>query len=523
VPRAGHAAVVIGRWLYVLGGRGSSGPLASIERAPINIDGSLGMFQGTTQSLKSARTGHVAIVSGGWLYVLGGSDGTHALSSVERAPINGDGSLGSFAVDSVALVTARANMTSLHLGGTVYVIGGDDGTNAIPTVEQAQIADANMGALGMFTLASPALLVARSGPAGVIVGNFYYVLGGSSGGQPQRSLERASVNASGGLASAVADVTSLMTATENHASVTIGRALYVIGGDNSNNAVQIPDVERATVNDDGSLAQFTDMQTFNGRSGHSVVVTGSWAYAVGGYVGGSSVTTVDRATIDPMTGSITSSFGSASDSSGKQIALVNGRSGHGSVVIGNYLYVTGGYQQGNGAVASIERAPINPDGSLGDFSTYSVSLSTPRYGHVSLVSGGYLYIIGGVSGARPNLVYLKTVERAKISADGSLGAFGNVANVSLNTPRYAGSGIVLGSWLYILGGRMQDDGSSIASIERAPIGGDGTLGGFMTVAATLTPQRLDFSDVVVDDSALAVGGMKDTNSVLQSIDRLDLN
>jgi hypothetical protein len=253
-------------------------------------------------------------------------------------------------------MTARANMTSVRLGGSVYVIGGDDGTNAISTVEQAQVADANMGALGTFTLASPALLVARSGPAGVIVGNFYYVLGGSSGGQPQRSLERASINASGGLATAVADVTSLMTATENHASVTIGRALYVIGGDYNNNGTQIPDVERASLNDDGALAQFTDMQTFNARSGHSVVVTGGWVYAVGGYIGGTSVPTVDRATIDPMTGNITTSFGAASDMSGKQIALVNGRSGHGSVFIGNYLYVTGGYQQGSGAVCTSSAA-----------------------------------------------------------------------------------------------------------------------------------------------------------------------
>jgi hypothetical protein len=120
-------------------------------------------------------------------------------------------------------------------------------------------------------------------------------------------------------------------------------------------------------------------------------------------------------------------------------------------------------------------------------------------------------------------VFLKTVERAKIGSDGSLGSFGIVANVSLNTARYAASGIVVGSWLYMLGGRMQDDNSSIASIERAPIGSDGTLGAFTTVSATLTPQRLDFTDVVVDDSALAVGGMKDTSSILQSIDRLDLD
>jgi N-acetylneuraminic acid mutarotase len=76
------------------------------------------------------------------------------------------------------------------------------------------------------------------------------------------------------------------------------------------------------------------------------------------------------------------------------VSLTTARRGHASVVIGNYLYIVGGF--GDSPLNSIERAIIHADGSLGPFSPVpEVSLATARYGHTATVVGSYLYVIGG--------------------------------------------------------------------------------------------------------------------------------
>ena len=136
IARSSATTAVIQHWLYVVGGADGSGALNSVERAGINADGTIDSFDivdGTT--LVEARAGHTSVVIGDSLYVIGGSGAGGASSSVERARINADGSLGSFtSVPGVALATARSGHASALIGNAVYVIGGarTDGTKLVP-------------------------------------------------------------------------------------------------------------------------------------------------------------------------------------------------------------------------------------------------------------------------------------------------------------------------------------------------------------------------------------------------------
>jgi hypothetical protein len=107
-PRDGHTSAVIGHALYILGGNGRDGSLSSVERATINADGSLGAFATMPGSnLTTIRRAHTSVVIGGHLYIVGGF-GNALLNSIEQATIAADGTLGPFsALPDVTLATAR--------------------------------------------------------------------------------------------------------------------------------------------------------------------------------------------------------------------------------------------------------------------------------------------------------------------------------------------------------------------------------------------------------------------------------
>jgi hypothetical protein len=245
-PRASHTAAMIGHELYIMGGVGSVGALTSIEQASLNADGSLGEFTASAAKLTTARHGHTSVVIGPNLYVLGGSDGGSALSTVERATIDRDGALGPFAtVSGVTLATARQGHTSIVVGNSLYVIGG---------------------------LADRAL----------------------------DSVERATINADGSLEQfAPVARLQLTTARTGHSTTVVGRYLYVIGG--TSNTGLLNDFERAPIEADGSLGPFAPVAgstLSTPRSGHTTAMIGSGLYVVGGVGGGGPLSSVERAPLD---------------------------------------------------------------------------------------------------------------------------------------------------------------------------------------------------------------------------------
>jgi N-acetylneuraminic acid mutarotase len=185
-------------------------------------------------------------------------------------------------------------------------------------------------------------------------------------------------------------------------------------------------------------------------------VANNIVYVTGGR-NGTTLATVERALIAPNLG--LGSFTATSN-------LIAAREGHTSVVLGDKLYVIGGRATPTPYRATIEVATINGDGTLGAFATASMSLQVPRAFHTSAVVGRYLYVFGGEN-AGTNLA---SVERAPISADGTLGAFATVSGVTLNTARNKLAAVALGSSVVLVGGTMgQSDQGILTSIERAAL------------------------------------------------------
>lgn len=126
--RVGHATVVTGNAVYVLGGQGSA-PLAEVLMAPRFSDGGVGAF-GATTPLPAPRTELSAFARGDGLYAVAGSTPAGLSDEVLRAPMLGDGGLGTWR--SVGRLSscdggcnaARAGHGSALWNGVLHVAGG---------------------------------------------------------------------------------------------------------------------------------------------------------------------------------------------------------------------------------------------------------------------------------------------------------------------------------------------------------------------------------------------------------------
>jgi len=158
------------------------------------------------------------------------------------------------------------------------------------------------------------------------------------------------------------------------------------------------------------------------------------------------------------------------------------RAGVATVVVGKRIYAIGGGEfskKGLEIFNTVEYTDVADDGTLGPWK-YSAPLTMPRVYPVAVISGDYIYVMGGetldkiYTGAEkqkaPKL--LKSVERARINPDGTLGKW-TLEKVKMHFPRRGGEVYAVGKWLYAGGGF---GGDFLNDVERAPIRPDGSLG-----------------------------------------------
>jgi hypothetical protein len=161
------AAVVVGNYIYAIGGQNNdpgSASLSSVEWTTINADGSLGPWQ-TTNSMVKRRCNLAAVAAGGYVYAIGGSTCQGIIyGSVERAKVNSDGSLGTWEIIS-SMSTPRQRLAATQGGRYIYAIGGSDDTFALlNSVERTAISPL------VFTNLSPSIVPASQPTATTISG-----------------------------------------------------------------------------------------------------------------------------------------------------------------------------------------------------------------------------------------------------------------------------------------------------------------------------------------------------------------
>lgn len=174
----------------------------------------------------------------------------------------------------------------------------------------------------------------------------------------------------------------------------------------------------------------------------------------------------------------------------------------GAAIQGNYVYVVGGGRGPNGSILldTIERAEINPDGTLGEWILEQTRLNTERRCTRVLAVGGHLYAFGGFGG-----ILLDTVEQVKINADGSLDEW-LVLSDQMNEARYIHGAERAGETLYAVGGHDKAKGLGITAVEWSREDEEGLLQPW-TKTASLKEGRYGLATAQHGDYLYAMGGL----------------
>jgi N-acetylneuraminic acid mutarotase len=392
----GATSVVYNGYLYEIGGSTSSGTTATVDYAPINANGTIGAWTATTSlpaansratsviyngylyemggytttyaatvdvaqinnggpgttsawtattSLPAATYWATSVVYNSYLYEIGGYNGTAALTTVDYAPINSNGTIGGWAA-TTSLPTATNSATSAVYNGYVYEIGGStvNGTaGVIATVEYASI-NAN-GTLGSWT-STTSLPVATLAAASVIYNGYVYEIGGNTSSGDTTSVDYASINGNGTLGSWTT-TTSLPVAIEYATSVIYNGYVYEIGGfPNGITAV----VDYAPINSNGTLGAWTSTTSLpTAAYGATSVAYNGYIYEIG------YPATVEYAPIN-ANGTLGAWTWTANLPTGLDYAT--------SVVYNGYVYEIGGY----GPTATVDVAGLQSIPRIGGYS-----------------------------------------------------------------------------------------------------------------------------------------------------------
>lgn len=173
-----------------------------------------------------------------------------------------------------------------------------------------------------------------------------------------------------------------------------------------------------------------------------------------------------------------------------------------------YVYVLGGYECGGVALADVQVAKIQPDGTLGPWRPTS-SFETPRYGMGAVAANGFVYVLGGV--AVPDAT--ADVQVAAIETDGTLGPWEHTSRFA--GPRSMAGVAVWGGRIYVAGGAGDDPDDTrirhsygtrhLDDVQSAGLQADGSLGAWREEAARLERPVAGGAMVATDGRLYLVG------------------
>ena len=196
-----------------------------------------------------------------------------------------------------------------------------------------------------------------------------------------------------------------------------------------------------------------------------------------------------------------------------------------AVVWGDHIYVMGGesaekvYKGEKGERApellnTIERARINPNGTLGEWVEEKEKMHFPRRGGELYVNNGWLYAAGGFGGG-----FLNDVEKAKINQDGSIGRWEESSFIKIE--RYISGFAQKDGAFYVMGGHVNAPERAMDSVEFATANPDSSISEWKETSPLYTRRFLNTA-LVKDNTIYTFAGHNTVNlagterSVIQS-------
>ena len=428
--RSSHHMSIYNGFMYISGGSNGT-PLSDVQYAPINADGTLGSWTAAT-GLPATRYGHEMVVNNGFIYVLGGYSAGY-LSSTIYAPINSNGTLGAW-LTTTAMTSNHYWFGSAVSNGYVYAVGGNDGSVFSTKVEYAPFnAD---GTIGAWT-AGASIATGREGGSAVAYNGYLYAISGRTGTNTIIADVQYAPIGAGRAGAFTQQASAFTTARYGHTSVAYNGFVYIIGGKSSSSSLN--DIQYCQLNANGSVGSCTVQAAAftTARYIHSSIVHNGYLYIIGGYSGASALNDIQYCPLNAN--------GSVGTCTVQASAFTSARYYHSSAVFNGYLYIVGGFA--GGYLNDVQYCPITAAGSVGSCTVQSAAFTTPRERLAAVASNGYLYIVGGFSGAS----YLSDIQYCQINTNGSINAC-TVQASAFTTGRAHHTASIYNGYLFIVGG-----------------------------------------------------------------------
>ncbi len=298
LARRAPAAATYNGYIYVIGGIDADDRYVQpVEYAAIHEDGSLGPWQ-QTSPINEGRFYNAAIASHGFIYTFGGGSGhtgkqNYPIASVERAQILSDGSLGPWQVISQMLSPRRGLKTVIH-GNTIYAIGGYDG-RFLKSIERTSVQPD--GSLSPWQMEQHESIIDRYIHSATIAGDYIYLLGGHMRNQNQasyRDVESSKIMNNKQLSPWQLTSHGLQTPRLVAESFSLGQYLYIAGGHTGNQRLNSVEVTRIDNNGQRQAWRYTSPLPV-ARSAYAATTYKNFVYLLGGAGNGQPLNGVDMA------------------------------------------------------------------------------------------------------------------------------------------------------------------------------------------------------------------------------------
>ena len=447
----------------------------------------------STMSLPNNLWGHGTAVAGGYVYAVGGNNGTSNQSSIHWAkfstanntitsPNPGNGSCGSWCTSSAYNLPApRTALSLVAYNGYLYALGGQDSS-----------------------------CTSGNGTGNNGVCNTVYIAKIGANGEPQ--LWHPTDSNQGNWTYWYRDA-NLSSPRSYSGAAAYNNRMYLLGGKTDAAAGGVTTVEYVNLNPNGTLTSWTSTgmtALTSARFGHGVHAYNDYLYVVGGNSNGTLLGSVQHIKLNPD-GTTPGNWGSSNEFKIPRMSW----GGSFSTIWGGYLYVSGGCSaidaegectstgitnggtyQSNGTGTSVELASINADGTVGYWGSIS-NVTNTRIGYGLVAWRNTIYAIGGctaqntTTGACSTTVSDTKYGLVNRDGDGSTVA-SSVANgtascsgadpynCDLPGTTYIGNMLtataVMNGYLYIIGGCTTNNCSSTSgNTAYAAISADGHL------------------------------------------------
>lgn len=486
-PRSSHQMVAYNGYLYILGGA-NDGPPYYNDTQYASLDpttGAVGAWTSSVNTFTGVRDEFTAVAANGYLYILGGWNGSANYNDVQYASIKANGSLSSWASTTV-LPVAGLNMVASVYNNYLYIVGGGSNATADTTVRYAFIK--SDGSLGSWVTGT-SLPVGRYGHGSRIYKGYLYVYGGSDGSAVRSDTMYAPVYAGGNIGSWT--TTNLFTTARKFVSAAMYNGyLYVLGGDTG--AVLQNDVQKTKIDGNGVLSPFLTAANSpaTARAFAPSVAMNGYLYLIGGCTAISGDTCSTTSTL--VSFAKINSDGTLSTWANTTNALPAARGMGAAVGHEGRLY----YIAGRPAATTLSSAVyyVSVSSSTGNTGAAWTSVANPSglsnsWGHSAVIFNNSLYILGGcTSTAAGCTTFSNAVVQAQLALAGGFASNPNCANTfcpmtSFTTARWGQAASINGNTIYLTGGlhATSDTACSVAAgfvcsdVQYATIGTNGVL------------------------------------------------